>query len=110
MNPPFFYAEKWVKKAVESVRTQKGTEVYCVLPADRFETKYYQENIIKNKDCMFAFLPDKQGFIIPGRENEKLKPSQKIAIVIFSESAAFLARYWNEINLFNTRAFCGGMG
>lgn len=107
MNPPFFYTEKWVKKAVKSVNTT--TEVYSVLPADRFETKFYQENIVRNENCLFAFLPGKQGFIIPGQENEKLKPSQKIAIVIFSKRSKELAYSWNYMRLFNTKAFIGGV-
>ena len=110
MNPPFFCTEKWVKKAVKEVKRNITTEVYCVLPADRFETKFYQENIIRNSHCMFAFLPGKQGFIVPGREKEPLKPSQKIAIVVFSRHAKQLAHNWNCVCLFNTLAICGAGG
>ena len=108
LNPPFKYTIKWVSKAVESVKKYKfSTEVFAVLPADRFETKFYQENIVCNPDCLFAFLPKKQGFIIPGRENEPIIPSQKIAIVIFTKRAAEWAYSWNFYDWFNTKAFVG---
>lgn len=108
LNPPFKDTVKWVKKAAESVQKYKfATNVFAVLPADRFETKFYQENIVKNPDCLFAFLPKKQGFIIPGQENEVIKPSQKIAIVIFTKRAAEYAYSWNYYEYFNTKAFCG---
>lgn len=109
LNPPFNQAVKWVRKAVEQVTKHKfNTTVYAVLPGDRFETKFYQENIVLNPDCLFAFLPGKQGFIIPGQENEPTKPSQKIAIVIFTKGAADIAYSWNYYKCFNTRAFVGG--
>lgn len=108
LNPPFNQTIKWVKKAVESVSKYKyGTEVFCVLPADRFETKFYQDCIVKNPDCLFAFLQGKQGFIIPGQESEPIKPSQKIAIVIFTKRAAEWAYSWNYYDWFNTKAFTG---
>ena len=59
LNPPFKTAEKWVRRAVELVKDNDKLAVYAVLPADRFETKYYQECILKNPHCVFCFLPYK---------------------------------------------------
>lgn len=109
LNPPFSYAEKWVRKAVESVNRYSDTEVFAVLPADRFETKYYQECILNNSDCCFAFLPKKVGFIVPGHESEPIKPSQKIIVAIFSRRALEIVSDWNFYGWFNTVAFRGGM-
>lgn len=108
LNPPFKETIKWVRKAVEMVKKYKfDTEVFCVLPGDRFETKFYQECILLNPDCLFAFLPFKQGFIIPGQEDEPIKPSQKIIIAIFTKRAAEWAYSWNYYDWFNTKAFIG---
>lgn len=106
LNPPFNQAIKWVKKAVESVYNYSDTEVYAVLPADRFETKFYQENIVLNHHCIFGFLPGKQGFIIPGQENEPIKPSQKIAIVIFTRKPIPRKSFYTY---FGTKPFIGGL-
>lgn len=111
LNPPFKYAEKWVRRAVDQVAKSESveTEIYAVLPADRCETKYYQECIIKNPHCCFAFLPKKIGFIIPGQEQEEPKASQKIMIAIFSKRAAEIAYTWNFFGggQFKTNAFLG---
>jgi hypothetical protein len=107
-NPPFKEAQKWVRKAVEQVKKHGfGAEVWFVLPADRFENKFYQECIVQNPHCCFAFLPKKQGFIVPGEEDKPLKPSQKIVIAVFSRRAAEHAYGWNFYDLFNTKAFTG---
>ena len=111
LNPPFRETIKWVKKAVESVNKYgDNTTVFAVLPGDRFETKFYQECILNNPDCAFAFLPGKQGFIIPGQESEPIKPSQKIIIAIFSKNARKIAIKWSYQFWFNTTAFCGPGG
>ena len=108
LNPPFNETAKWVKKAVESVDKYKTrTNVFAILPADRFETKYYQKYIINNPDCVFAFLPGKRGFIIPGHENEPVIPSQKIIIVIFTKVSEIFVEAWNSSNPFGTKAFIG---
>lgn len=108
LNPPFRETIKWVRKAVESVNKYGfATEVFAILPGDRFETKFYQECILQNPNCVFAFLQGKQGFIIPGRENEPIIPSQKIIIAIFTKKAAEWAYSWNFYDWFNTKAFIG---
>lgn len=108
LNPPFKYTRQWIKKAVEEAK--KGAVVYAVLPADRLETKYYQEYILKNKNALFAFIPGKVGFIIPGQENEPPKPSQKIMIVIFGNRPYIQGTkmLWDIAQFFNTTAFMGG--
>lgn len=106
LNPPFKQTQKWVRKALLSVNGR--TCVIAVLPADRLETKYYQECILKNRRCMFAFLPGKVGFINPDNPNEAPIPSQKIMIVIFDLFPEAAARRWNQEKLFNTVAFVGG--
>lgn len=106
LNPPFRDTQKWVRKAV-SETDKNNTEVYCILPADRLETKYYQEYILQNPHCCFAFLPQKVGFVIPGHEHEPVIPSQKIMIVIFSKRAAELVSNWNYYRWFDTVAFQG---
>lgn len=108
LNPPFKQARYWLHKAFKEIQEGNAEEVYMVLPADRLETNYYQELIIKNPHCLFAFLPGKIGFVIPGRENEAPKPSQKIMIAIFSKRAMEIQYSWNYYNWFNTRAFIGG--
>lgn len=107
-NCPFPECRQWMKKAVHEVETN-NCEVWAVLPADRFETKYYQEYILHNKYCCFGFLNGKQGFIIPGKENIPPVPSQKIVIACFSKRAAEIKYSWNREKLFNTRAFLGGV-
>lgn len=108
LNPPFKQTRFWLRKAyAEFQKDRKSTEVYMVLPADRLETNYYQELIIKNPDCLFAFLPGKVGFVIPGYENETPKPSQKIMIAIFSMHALEIQYSWNWYNWFNTKSFVG---
>ena len=107
LNPPFRTAEKWVRRAVELVKSNERLSVYAVLPADRFETKYYQECILKNPFCVFCFLPYKVGFIIPGQEDQPPKPSQKIIIAIFSQQAAAIHYGWGFYGWFNTVAFLG---
>lgn len=108
LNPPFKQTRFWLRKAFEEFEKKHVTEVCMVLPADRFETKYYQELIIKNRYCLFAFLPQKVGFVIPGQEQEDIKPSQKIIIAIFSKRTPELQYDWNYYNRFNTKAFIGG--
>ena len=107
MNPPFKFAKYWITKAV--AEAAKGVVVFSVLPADRLETNYYQQLILKNEDCMFAFLPGKVGFIIPGREDEEIKPSQKIMIVVFANRGLIrdLSLMWNLYRPFNSVAFKG---
>lgn len=107
LNPPFKTAEKWVRRAVELVKDNDKLAVYAVLPADRFETKYYQECILKNPHCVFCFLPYKVGFIIPGQEDQPPKPSQKIMIAIFAQKAAVIDYAWQFYNWFNTTSFLG---
>jgi len=112
MNPPFNKAKDWVTKAVTETQPQRYCTVYAVLPADRLETKYMQECVLKNEYCLFAFLPEKQGFIIPGSSIfDECIPSQKIMIVIFSGSHNVLdnlAQRWQAMKLFNTQVFMGG--
>ena len=105
MNPPFKFTKIWVQKAVEEAN--KGAVVYSVLPADRLETKYYQEYILKNKNCLFAFLPGKVGFIVPGQELEEIKPSQKIMIAIFGNGTYIQGTkvLWDMTRPFGTVAF-----
>lgn len=109
MNPPFKYTRLWIKKAVQEVK-EADARVYAVLPADRLETKYYQEYILKNKNALFAFIPGKVGFIIPGHENEPPKPSQKIMVVIFANNDYLqkIKELWDVVQFFNTTAFIGG--
>lgn len=107
MNPPFKFTKFWVQKAVEEAN--KGAVVYSVLPADRLETKYYQEHILRNKKCLFAFLPGKVGFIVPGQELEDIKPSQKIMIAIFGNETYIQGTkvLWDMTRPFGTVAFKG---
>ena len=107
MNPPFSYTKFWVQKAVEEANN--GAIVFSVLPADRLETKYYQEYILNNKNCLFAFLPGKIGFIIPGQELEEVKPSQKIMIAIFGNETYIQGTkvLWDMTRPFGTVAFKG---
>lgn len=107
LNPPFKRCKDWLKKAVNEVE-KNDCEVWAVLPSDRLETVYYRDLILKNPHCVFGFLTGKQGFIIPGEENEKPKPSQKIMIACFSKKAAEIAAAWEYFNLFNTPCFVGG--
>ena len=107
MNPPFSPCKKWVKKAVEQVN-QNNCEVWAVLPTNRCEVLYYQEFIFNNPHCVFAFLPGKQGFIIPGEEHIPPIPSQGIMVACFSKRAAELQYNWNMGKVFNTKAFLGG--
>lgn len=108
LNPPFKQTRYWLRKAYSEFMKKRNIEIFMVLPADRMETKYYQELIIKNPFCLFAFLPQKIGFVIPGQEQEIPKPSQKIMIAIFSREVWQLQNKWNHFNWFNTRAFIGG--
>lgn len=107
LNPPFALTQRFVRKAVRE--TSVFTTTVAVLPADRLETKYYQECILQNERCMFAFLPGKVGFINPDDKTAKPIPSQKIMIVIFSELAGIYKDKWNMLRLFNTIAFRGGI-
>lgn len=108
MNPPFAATQKWVRQAVAMVEKYKfNTEVWAVIPGDRLETKYYQDCILCNPNCMFAFLPGKQGFIIPGEEDEPIKPSQKIMIALFTKRAMEWQYSWNFYDWFNTKAYVG---
>lgn len=107
MNPPFKFCPKWVKKAAGEVK-DNDCEVWAVLPTNRCEAGYYQEHIFNSQHCMFAFLPGKQGFIIPGQEDEPTIPSQGIMIACFSKKAAEREYAWNSEKLFNTKAFLGG--
>lgn len=111
MNPPFNKAKDWVTKAYMERPLLDGTVIYAVLPADRLETKYMQECVLNNEFCLFAFLPGKQGFYVPGDIFGECIPSQKIMIVIFSRSHIVLgniAMAWQDKKLFNTQIFMGG--
>lgn len=108
MNPPFKTCPKWVKKAVESVE-KNSCEVWAVLPTNRCEALYYQDNIFNSNHCVFGFLPLKQGFIIPGQEHIPPIPSQGIMIACFSKRASEIQYGWNSDKLFNTKAFLGGV-
>ena len=107
MNPPYNTAIKWVRKAEAEV-AENMCEVCAVLPTNRTEVLYYQANIFNNPNCVFAFLPGKQGFIIPDEEDVPPVPSIGIMIVCFTKRAEAVEKAWNEIGLFNARAFRGG--
>lgn len=108
LNPPFKYTKAWVEKAIIEVEEGRANNVFCVLPADRLETIYYQNAILKNKNCTFAFLPYKRGFIDPRNMEAEPIPSQKIMIAVFSKDANRVKDLWNGLNLFDTKAFRGG--
>lgn len=108
MNPPFKYTKHWVEKAVKEVSNDFMTTVIAILPADRTETKYYQENILKNPNCVFAFIPGKVGFISPFNPEAEIIPSQKIMVAVFTQLPDTYMYLFNKQALFNTIAFKGG--
>lgn len=107
MNPPFKTAIKWVRKAVIEVALH-DCEVWAVLPTNRTEVNYYQDNIFCNSNCVFGFLRGKQGFIIPGEEDKEPVPSIGIMIACFTNRPEEVEKKWNEQKLFGARAFRGG--
>lgn len=105
-NCPWQKTPAWIKKGYLEA-SDPNTHICYIMPANRFETDYMQKYFIKNKNALWAILPQKRGFIIPGKENEVPIPSVGVAIGIMSQEAENLQKIINENNLFNAVAILG---
>lgn len=106
-NPPWKKTRAFIKKAVK----EQTAITAFVISSDRFYTDYMQEFVLNNSNAVYLVLPQKQGFIIPGQENEKPIPSVGVAIVIIAtdeKAASNIKNRINSLNLFDTTAFQGG--
>jgi hypothetical protein len=96
MNPPFDLARHFLKVINEELKKEPSSRFWCILPSDRFETKYYREYIVNNPNCFIMFLP-KAGFLIPGTPLDKPKPSVKVMYCYFGTDAETTARSFQEV-------------
>jgi len=108
-NPPWKYAPAWIKKGASEIQKQitGNTEVVFVIPSNRMETAYMQEHILNNPNCVWFIIPQKQGFIIPEKENEPPIPSVGVAVAIMSQDAEKIKQKLQAQNPFKTSYFIG---
>lgn len=85
MNCPWDKCKQFLPKAL--AEAEKGVRIWAVLPADRWETNYFQESILRNPNCFAFFMSQKQGFLVPESPIEKPKPSVKVVLVYFGKDA-----------------------
>lgn len=95
-NPPFRITKDFLKVMVEASLKEPSSRFWCILPADRFETKYYKKYILDNPNCFYAFLP-KAGFLIPDSPLAKPIPSVKVMYCYFGQDAEVTAKSFKEI-------------
>lgn len=96
LNPPFRETQAFLKVVFDETNKNPDCRVWCILPADRFETKYYNKYITHNPNCFFAFLP-KAGFILPQAPLEKPIPSVKVMYCYFGQDAEKTAESFHEL-------------
>lgn len=95
-NPPFRYCKDFLKVISKEVTKEPNARFWCILPSDRFETKYFQEYILNNKNCFWVALP-KAGFLIPGSPLDKPVPSVKVLYAYFGQDAHVTAKAFQEL-------------
>lgn len=96
LNPPFRETKAFLKKVVDETNKNSECRVWSILPADRFETNYYKDFIVKNPNCFWVFLP-KAGFLVPSAPLEKPVPSVKVMYCYFGQDAEKIAESFNEL-------------
>jgi len=106
-NPPWKYTRLWINKGAELVKSGVDFTGCYVVPSDRLEVVYMQQNVINNKFAAFAILPNKQGYIIPGAEELPPVPSVGTMILILSKRAAEIAYCLNYEFTYKTAFFVG---
>lgn len=106
-NPPWNQSIKFVKKALSELEKDRTLEVVFVLSSDKMYINYVQDSFLNNPDCAFYVLRGKQGFIIPGKEDEPLQPSVGTMVAILSKRAAEIQYGLNFYNFFGTHVFKG---
>lgn len=95
-NPPFRECKKFLKVICDEVKKEPNARFWCIVPADRFETEYYKEYILRNKNCFWVALP-KAGFLVPERPLDKPIPSVKVAYIYFGQDAYATAKAFQEL-------------
>lgn len=106
-NPPWKYSIKFVKKALADLEKNPSLEVVFVLSSDKMYINYVQDAFLNNPDCAWLILRGKQGFIIPGQEDEPPKPSVGTMIAIISKRAGEIQNGMNYNKTFKTPVFQG---
>lgn len=106
-NPPWNQSIKFVKKAIKEMEQKRDLQVVFVLSSDKMYINYVQDYFLTNPDCIFLVLRGKQGFVIPGQENEPLKPSVGTMIAILSKNAPAIQYGMNFYNTYKTPVFLG---
>lgn len=106
-NPPWNKSIKFVKKAIQEIKENPDLRVIFVLSSDKMYINYVQDYFLTNPECVFLILRGKQGFIIPGQEEEPLKPSVGTMIAILAKDAPAIQYGMNHYNLFKTPVFLG---
>lgn len=106
-NPPWNQSIKFVKKAIAEMEKNNELEVVFVLSSDKMYINYVQDFFLNNPDCVFFVLRGKQGFIIPGKEDEPLQPSVGTMVAILSKKAAAIQYGMKFYNLYKTAIFQG---
>lgn len=107
-NPPWKYTGAWMAKGAESLQTDPEFIGCYVIPSDRLYVKYMQKLILNNPQAVFAILPQKQGYIIPGAEDVPPVPSVGTIILILSNKAQEIAAELNKGNVYDATFFVGG--
>lgn len=95
-NPPFRYCREFLKVICEDVKKEPNARFWCILPSDRFATKYFHEYILGNKNCFWVALP-KAGFLIPERPLDKPVPSVYVMYCYFGQDALETAKSFQEL-------------
>ena len=95
-NPPFRETRHFLKTIASEIKKEPKSKFWCILPVDRFETKYYWDYILKNPNCFFVPL-QKQGFLVPSNPLDKPVPSVKVMYAYFGTDAQETAESFHEI-------------
>ena len=91
VNPPYKYADTWVKKCV--AEWTRGCEVVALIPA-RTDTKYYHEWIFQTANAI-CFLKGRIKFLEPTAEGPKAKDAAPMpnALILWTHDPASIRAF-----------------
>lgn len=93
-NPPFSDIEPWVRKAAASIAAGEARLVVMLIPANRTEQRFWQDNVEPIRDRLGSalrveFLPGRPRFLKPGQEQIERgsRPPWGCVLLIWEASA-----------------------
>ena len=75
LNPPWKFTRTWLKYAFKQV-IQNNCEVWCIIPGDRMNNKFFKDLLTENKNWFGVFLQGKYNFYNPEVTEEENKQNE----------------------------------